>query len=292
MSNFYKYLPASSGDAEWGLQVLHAGCQECEAGENYPEPTHPDHHNFKWETGRVLQEFSLVYIISGKGLYNSRQTGDVPINGGSVILVFPNERHRYRPDPETGWKEYWIGFDGSIMANLMENDFFTPTFPIFQIGYHETTMSIFMQTIDAIKSEKPGYQPLVCGAVMYILGQLKYAYKQRSALEGKNEMLIDSARMIIRNNLHTTLSPLDVALRLDIGYSRFRKLFKTLTGLAPGQYHTQLKLEKAKEELVNTTKSIKEIAFELNFETQQYFAHLFKEHTGFTPNAFRKNFNK
>lgn len=292
MSNFYKYLPVASEDVEWGLQVLHAGCQECEGGRRYPDATHPAHHNFKWENGRILQEFSLVYIISGKGVYNSRQTGDLQIEEGSVIVVFPNERHRFRPDPQTGWKEYWIGFNGPIMINLFEKYFFTPTLPIFKIGYHETIISLFMQTIDAIKSEKPGYQPLVSGAVMYILGQLHFSTKQRSVIKEKDERLVDSARMIITTNLQTPLSPSDIALQLDVSYSRFRKLFKTYTGMPPGQYQIQLKLEKAKEGLVNTTKSIKEIAFDLNFETTQYFSQLFKERTGFTPIEFRNNFSK
>jgi AraC-like DNA-binding protein len=48
-----------------------------------------------------------------------------------------------------------------------------------------------------------------------------------------------------------------------------------------------LKIHKAKELLTNTNKSVKEIAFELNFESNFYFSKLFKEKVGLTPGEFR-----
>lgn len=98
--------------------------------------------------------------------------------------------------------------------------------------------------------------------------------------------------MLIRANLETSAGPQDVAGKLGISYSRFRKIFKQYTGMAPVQYQIQLKLEKAKQELINTSKSIKEIAFELNFESSQYFSNQFKEKTKLTPLEFRRSYNQ
>jgi AraC-like DNA-binding protein len=73
-----------------------------------------------------------------------------------------------------------------------------------------------------------------------------------------------------------------------VGYSWFRKIFKNYTGMAPGQYLIQLKIEKSKELLCDTSKSIKEIAYELKFDNNFYFSKQFKEKTGLTPAQFRK----
>ncbi|RYE17183.1 MAG: AraC family transcriptional regulator, partial [Sphingobacteriales bacterium] len=224
--------------------------------------------------------------------YNSKRTGSIPIEAGSVIVVFPNERHLYHPDPATGWTEYWIGFNGPNMNNLVKKKFFSPANPVFNIGYNETMINLFMQVIDEIKKERPGYQPLVCGAAMYMLGQLHSSAKQQLFTAGDEENIVNHARLIIRSNLETGISPQDIADQLTISYSRLRKLFKEYTGIAPVQYQIQLKLEKAKEELVNTTKSVKEIAFELNFESSQYFSSQFKEKTSLTPVEFRNSFGK
>jgi AraC-like DNA-binding protein len=61
--------------------------------------------------------------------------------------------------------------------------------------------------------------------------------------------------------------------------------------MAPGQYHIQLKIERAKMLLSNPSKTIKEISYELHFESCFYFSKLFKEKTGFSPELFRKNNN-
>lgn len=292
MNNFYKYLPVSSDDLKWGLQVLHAGYHEYKPGDFYPDATHPSHHNFEWKKGRILNEYALIYITGGSGIYHSETTGDIPLEGGSAIVVFPKERHRYRPNLDTGWEEYWIGFDGPFMNNLVDEDFFDPLQPVFRIGYNETMINLFKQTFEVIKDEKSGYQPLVSGAAIYMLGQLYSGSKQTSVFQGVDEQIVNHARMIIRANLETPLSPQGVADGLQISYSRFRKLFKEYTGMAPVQYQIQLKLERAKEELVNTSKPIKEIAYGLNFESTQYFSNLFKKKTKLTPIEFRNSFGK
>jgi AraC-like DNA-binding protein len=290
MKNFYKYLPVSTEDRDWGMQLLHAGCHKYYPGKEYPVKGHPSNYYFSLENGRVLQEFSLIYITEGRGVFNSHRTGDIPVEGGSVIIVFPNERHRYHPDFNTGWEEYWFGFNGPIIQNLINKRFFSPLRPVIHIGYNETTLNLYMQIIEAIREERPGYQPLICGAAMYILGQLHTSEKQRLFTIGDEEKIVNHARLIIRSTLENDISPQEIAGQLQISYSRFRKLFKEYTGLAPVQYLIQLKLEKAKEELISGHKSVKEISYELNFESSHYFSRLFKEKTGLTPLAFRKGF--
>ncbi|UTW62456.1 AraC family transcriptional regulator [bacterium SCSIO 12741] len=47
-------------------------------------------------------------------------------------------------------------------------------------------------------------------------------------------------------------------------------------------------IERAKGQLLNSDKSVSEIAFDLGFEYSQYFSRLFKKKTGLTPVQFRK----
>ena len=73
-----------------------------------------------------------------------------------------------------------------------------------------------------------------------------------------------------------------------IGYSYFRKMFKQYTGIAPVQYHLDLKIQRAREMLLSTDRSIKEIAFDLDFHSIHYFSRLFKKKTGISPSDIRK----
>ena len=79
----------------------------------------------------------------------------------------------------------------------------------------------------------------------------------------------------------------ELAMKLNISYSWFRKVFKDYTGYAPAKYFQELKLRKAKQLLVSTSHSVKEISYLLNYRTTEHFFTLFKKNTGFTPLEYR-----
>ncbi|PSR55341.1 AraC family transcriptional regulator [Adhaeribacter arboris] len=289
MINYYKYLPVSAEDENWGLVVLNAGCTHIEPGTPYPYQEHPSHHYFNWANGRVLHEYQIIYITKGEGIFESERAGEHLIEAGSVILLYPEERHRYKPKEETGWDEYWIGFRSSIFTNQLEKGFFDPKFPVIKAGFQENLLNLFQEIIAITKEEKAGYQSLTSGAALHIIGHLYTILKQSQFAGQAVDQLVNKARCIFRSNIEKNISPQEVADELQVGYSWFRKAFKAYTGLAPGQYLIQLKIQKAKELLQNPTKSIKEITYELNFESRFYFSKIFKEKTGLTPVQYRSH---
>ena len=74
-----------------------------------------------------------------------------------------------------------------------------------------------------------------------------------------------------------------------VGYSHFRRMFKKYTGLSPAQYHLKLRLQKARELLLTTNLSVKQIAYELGFQSNYYFTRIFTQKMGDTPTGLRKN---
>jgi AraC-like DNA-binding protein len=288
MTNYYKYLPVSQEDESWGLCVLNTGCTHIGASCIYPLKTHPSHHNFNWKIGRVLNEYQVIYITRGKGVFESDSCKQQEVKAGTIIILFPGERHRYKPDNETGWDEYWIGIKGTIIDNLVQKKFFTPEKPCLYIGFNENTLNIFNSIIEKTRHESSGYQPLISGAALHLMGNFHAIIKQNSVESQDKEVIINKARLLFRSNIDKDFSPEQAADELQVGYSWFRKVFKNYTGLSPGQYYIQLKIEKAKELLSVPNLSIKEIAYDLRFESYFYFSKLFKEKTGLTPTEYRK----
>lgn len=288
--NFYKYLPVSKEDESWGLCVLNAGCNRIEPGMAYPPSDHPAHHYFSWEKGRVLyNEYQLVYIAKGAGIFEASDGEKITINEGTVFFLFPGEWHRFKPDPQTGWDEYWIGFKGNFFEYITGNNFFSASKPYVRVGIKGDIIDCITNIIEHAKQEKAGYQPVIAGELLHLLGKIHYWEKQKLVSEDNNEIIINKAMLLLRDNINKNISIETVAQQLQVSYSWFRKAFKSYTGIAPGQYLIQLKIERAKTLLNDDTKSVKEIAYELNFESSFYFSRLFKEKTGVTPESFRSN---
>jgi AraC family transcriptional regulator len=64
----------------------------------------------------------------------------------------------------------------------------------------------------------------------------------------------------------------------------FRTYFKT----SLGSYIRRLRVEFAARELVQSEASLATVALAAGFADQSHFTRLFKRHTGFTPNAYRR----
>lgn len=291
MFNYYRYLPLSEEDKEWGLSVLNAGCTSIKPNQPYPFKDHPSHHYFNWENGRILDEFQIVYITAGQGVFESSSLEKTKVKEGSVILLFPGEWHRYKPDKDTGWDEYWVGFKGTIAEDVFRRNFFSCEEAVLFIGFKEEIVALLFEIMEQTKREKPGYQPLVSGAVLYMLGKIHAIGKQCKIQQEDNvHIIINKAIVLLRTRMDEQIAMQNVAIELQVSYAWFRKMFKLYTGMAPQQYLIQLKIEKAKLLLNDLNRSVKEIAYELNFEYPLNFSKLFKEKVGLSPKHYRRKF--
>ena len=70
--------------------------------------------------------------------------------------------------------------------------------------------------------------------------------------------------------------------------SRFSQRFGELTGEAPMQYVTQVRMHRAREQLRAGRVSIAELAGRFGYESAPAFARAFKRHTGLSPGAVRR----
>lgn len=202
-------------------------------------------------------------------------------------MIFPGQWHRYKPDPSTGWDEYYVGFHGPYISKILKQGFFQNNYCVFNVGHNLTLLNGFNKIIEKIKGEHPSYQQQAAGRVMNILGEILAIVKNQN-FEGKNiEKSIKKAQFDIREQLDQSINLQDFARSYHMSYSYFRKLFKTYTGLSPAQYHLQLRLQRARDLLTSTDRSVKEIAFSLGFESQFHFSKIYKKKFGFSPNKTR-----
>ncbi|WP_194841387.1 response regulator transcription factor [Salinibacillus xinjiangensis] len=66
--------------------------------------------------------------------------------------------------------------------------------------------------------------------------------------------------------------------------------FKAQYGISIVEYVTKLKIEKAKQLLMKTSKSILDIAYELGFSNENYFSKVFKKYVQLSPKNYREKY--
>jgi len=283
----YKYLIVNDRDKKFGVYVNTVGFQSIKPNSRYPLSNHPTEYFFYPQNGRVLHEYQLVYITKGKGLFSIDSDKKQPIKQGTLLFILPGQWHSYYPLGETGWNEYYIGFKGSIVDSIIENGFFLKKNQYLEIGLNEELVTLFVRANEIAKIENNSSQQFLSGILLHILG-LILSISENKAFEKKNTAeKITEAKIIMNENIHSDINFEELAMRLNMGYTSFRKNFKVYTGYAPAQYFNELKMNKAKQLLVFSTLSVKEIIHSLGYDCYENFFSKFKRTTGFTPAQYR-----
>jgi len=287
MDDFIKYVHPGKEDKDWGLHLNCVGKATIVPGVTYPPTNHPSGYYFSYDKGRILNEYQINYITEGAGIYENMK-GKSKILPGSLIFVKPGEWHRYRPKKKTGWVEHYVGFTGTIAHQMYRNKWFSQKNSVVEVGHREEILDTYYKIFQYTLEEKPGYQQINAGEIVKMLGYIVTLDKQRDFKGKRVEKIIQGACFSIRENVESLIDFQAYAEENNIGYSYFRKMFKKYTGLPPGQYHLELKILRAKEMLLSTNLSVKEISFELGFQSIYYFSRVFKNKLGVSPSEIRK----
>lgn len=288
MKNYHKYLPITETEKEWSFYITTVGYICINPNEPYPpQKGHPPTHAFTWDKGRILNGYYLVFISKGQGVFESALTTPRVISEGTCFVLFPNVWHRYKPDITTGWEEYWVGFNGSYPDDIMNKTFFTPKNPFIEVGLNENLLVLYQRLLGTVQNATLGYHQIISGITLEILGLAHTISMVKKQSEDGDLLLIHKAMFLLRESLESPLDIQKLIRKLPMGYSKFRKLFKSETGLSPHQYHLDLRINKAKELLQTTELNIKEIAYQTGFESEFYFSKLFRKKVEMSPTEYR-----
>ena len=204
-----------------------------------------------------------------------------------MFMLFPGEWHSFAPDPDTGWDDHWVGFNGSFMDDKIRNGFFTFRNCVFRVGVNESMVDTFHEILDIATDEKKGYQQLIASLAISLIGRIHYEDINHTNGDTYIMRVINQAKTVMKEDMDN--QPLEeIAESLGISYSLFRREFRRKCGISPGQYRLELRVAKAKELLYSTNMSIAEISSMLHFECIGQFSTFFKKRTGIPPHEFRK----
>jgi AraC-like DNA-binding protein/ligand-binding sensor protein len=99
--------------------------------------------------------------------------------------------------------------------------------------------------------------------------------------------MVSRAKTFIEEHQTDDLSLSDVSRAVHSSSFHFCKVFKKATGLTFTNYLSRLRVEKAKNLLLNPNLRISEIAYEIGFQSLTHFNRVFKKVAGESPTIYR-----
>ena len=103
-----------------------------------------------------------------------------------------------------------------------------------------------------------------------------------------SDLLIARALKFIHQNISDKINVSDVLKEVPLSRRSFEKRFYDITGVAVYKYIYNLKIQKFAERLLETDKTVSEIAMESSFGLSNNISRQFKQVKGCTPSQYRK----
>jgi AraC family transcriptional regulator len=94
---------------------------------------------------------------------------------------------------------------------------------------------------------------------------------------------------LVRANLSGTISLVQLSAAADLSPRQFLRAFRESIGDTPLRYVQAVRIEEAKRLLVDSRRSITDIALDCGFSHAQHFTTSFHKYVGITPSAYRRS---
>jgi len=244
-----------------------------------------------------FSEYTVIIISDGKGTFYS-DFGAFPFQGPAMLfatpmqLIYIEEIIKIQYDILQFHSDFYcIEYHREEVACnglLFNNIYIAPSLKL-----NGTDHQAFRRLIDQITDELSYSSPsdIVLKSLLQLFLAKSSQVKAREIEKGTNNNLRDDKmerfKELLEIHFLTLRKPADYAGLLLMTSNNLTKRCTKYFKKTPSHLITERLILEAKKQLHLTRKSIKEIAYALNFQDEFYFSRVFKKHTNESPQTFR-----
>lgn len=245
---------------------------------------------FPSEMTRTIQHHEFIFFIKGKGsimIENKRY----PIKEGMLFYMRPDVLYSIEIDTEeplyflsVHFSYAYVRFDGSKWGVKDEVNMLSMN-PAHELRDYYVVEDIFKKLVVCWNEKQPGYEFIT----KTWLQQLLIAIYQNIKKHNQNystSLKVEKIIEYMHQNVNSRLTLPALAERVHWSSFYLSRVFKNTTGYAVIEYFNKIKMDKAKELIIEGDKKIKEVAQALGFVDEFYFSRMFKKIEGISPSEF------
>lgn len=238
-----------------GMNPVIFGYEDCAPG-----------HTF----GPAVRTYWLLhYVVSGFGTYRWKEQTHT-VCPGQIFVIPPYEETVYSADLQRPWTYVWVGFttDRPLPVNLKAVITAPETGEIFE-------------SMKRCADMDNGRSAFLSGKLWELMGCLLEQQKAPSNY-------VEKALSYMHAEYMHDLTVQDIAARLSLDRSYFATLFRRRVGISPRQYLNKLRMERAAALMLEYGESPSTAAASVGYTDIFHFSHMFKQHFGLSPRAYRQ----
>lgn len=221
------------------------------------------------------------------------------LNKGDLVIVPAGELHK-STYPEKGFSErYVLCFRESSLdwlVDIVGRELVNESLKMGVISIPEKRRDYVEALLHKMLFESEGQDVLSpgfikAGLIEFVLFMIRCQRFEQNIVK---EMDVDNQLMqeiatYIYENYEKKITLDDMSVKFHISRSYLSKKFKAVTGFGFKEYLVNVRIKNACRLLLETNKSITDIAFECGFNDSNYFGDAFRHVKGVSPNKYRRN---
>ena len=238
--------------------------------------------------GTNLDYYYIIFTTEGSGIIKCEDTS-VTVRSRSIAIFDAHKKHSLTVE-KTYWKFQYVMVTGKGAASYM--NLLSSACPVTKFENFEKMGDYFEIIIK--NSTLTGHESdiILCDSICHILSEI---------IIQSNSPINSSEPLYYRTKINTVIKMLNelykedldckyLAEKAEISVDSLFKYFKIYTSMTPHQYCIKCRINRAKELLQMSNKSILEISHEVGFKHVQLLIKNFKKHTGMTPLQFKNKY--
>lgn len=245
--------------------------------------------------------YELYYLYSGERYYFI-QDKTYHVTSGSFVLIHPNEIHRTGNLGNFGYDRMLIHFNKELLEDYLAVEASVNPYKNLEEEVHlislepqeqnfiETLLHIMEEEYNKNNQRENTYIKLTLLQLLLFLNNCK-PNRQDAALTEINstQKLMFEILGYINNNFSKNITLESISEKYFLSTYYFSRTFKEVTGFHFVEYLNNVRIKEAKKLLLNSTLTITEIASVTGFNSNTHFGRVFKQITGCSPSAYKKN---
>lgn len=228
--------------------------------------------------------YHLQLVFGGEAMYDGKA-----VSAGGVFIMDPLIPHCISNNSDEPLEQYWLQFNGSEVASLLERVGLGIKSRIIT-GYdlEELRPLLYDAVYGSTRQDMLGLK--FVGVLMQILAALSPEPVREREYVSRREKYVTRAIEFLRARCGEMATVSDAAEYVGLTEKYLCRLFKERLGVTPVGFLQQLRADRAAQLLVSTSLSVAEIAESIGIPDPTYFSRFFKRRQGCSPSEYRLKF--
>ena len=233
--------------------------------------------------------YGIQYVFDGEIFARVNDNPEEIADGPLAFITYPGVSFSYGSRPGTHRRQAHICFKGDRVKRYLRSG-------LLQLREKElfirmTANEPFMQTLRSLLKylRIPG-DSQHARAVLLLEELLLQLQEQSPGRVGNSNQYVHHLHLLQEKIADAPQSVWNFekeAEKLSVSYVHFRRLFRQVTGWAPGQYLLECRLRHAEKLLMTSHLRISEIGNACGFEDEFHFSRIFRKHRSMSPSRLR-----